>query len=162
MGTFGIVFPAPEGYQNSSGGSFFLVQLIGSDVVTGGCCTQGAGLDTRYPYGSLPSNDNPNTYLPSNIASATRTFTANSFLMWRSVTTGSIPVPLGYQQWGFSGTATCTGNCGVAGNWTAVNAKGTTPGPVGTFVESSPSPTQTNDGNNTLVDGYPTWTVPSY
>jgi len=160
MGAFGISFNSPTGYQNSAGGSFFLVQLIGSDVVTGGCCTQPAGLDTRYPYGSPPSNDNPGTYLPPTINSASRTFTANMFLMWQSSTTGSIAVPLGYQNWGFSGTATCSAACGVASSWTATTNG--TPGPIGSFVLSSPSQTQTNDGNNVLMDGYPTWTVLSY
>jgi len=160
METFGISFNSPTGYQNTSGGNFVLVQLIGSDVVTGGCCTQPAGLDTKYPYGLPPSNDNPITYLPPTITNASRTFTANMFLMWQSTTTGSIPVPVGYQNWGFSGTAICKANCGSASNWTATNTPGTTPGPVGNFVTSDPSQTQTNDKNNVLVDGYPTWAGP--
>jgi hypothetical protein len=160
-GTAGINFDAPTGYQNTSGGSFLLVQLIGNDVGIGGCCTYGAGLDTQYPYGPPPDSDSPDTYLQPTVNSVSRTFTANMFLMWRSSTANSIPVPLGYQQWGFSGTATCNANCGTASNWTAAITLGTTPGPVGNFVPSDPSQTQTNDRNNILVDGYPTWTSTS-
>jgi len=157
-GTVGINFNDPTGYLNASGGSFSLVQLIGSDVVTGGCCTWGPGLDTQYPAGSPPYDDSPFIYLPPTANSASRTFAANMFLMWNSSMANSIPVPLGYQQWGFSSTAICSSNCGSASNWTAANTPGTTPGPVGNFVPSSPSQKQTNDGYNILEDGYPTWT----
>src|SRR5579863_8013625 len=98
METFGISFNTPKGYQNASGGSLSPVQLIGSDIVTGGCCSQPADLETRYPYGPLPSNDNPSTYLSSTATSASRALTANMFLMWKSSTANSIPVPLGYQN----------------------------------------------------------------
>jgi len=155
---FGITFNTPTGYANDSGGSYSLVQLISSDTTTGESSVKSvAGLDTEYPYGGPPSSDSPKVYLQSTARSVTRTFSANMFLMWQSNTSGSIPVPLGYQTWGFSGTATCSTSCGTARNWTAANTKGTTPGPAGSFVPSSASQTL-KVGNNPLVDGYPTWT----
>ncbi len=158
---FGINFNTPTGYENDSGGSYLLVQLISSDTITGESAnTFVAGLDTDYPYGSPPTSDSPKVYLLPTATSVTRNFTANMFLMWQSNTTNAIPVPLGYQTWGFSGTATCSAACGTASNWTAANTPGTTPGPVGDFVPSSASQTEMV-GNNTLVDGYPTWTSTS-
>ena len=154
---FGINFNDPTGYENDSGGSYELVQLISSDTITGESAGASiAGLDTDFPYGGPPSSDSPKVYLLPTATSVTRTFSANMFLMWQSSTAGSIPVPLGYQTWGFSGTATCSADCGTVSNWTAANAPGTTPGPVGDFVPSSAS--QTTVGNNILVYGYPTWT----
>ena len=161
--TAGITFDSPTGYQNSSGGSFLLVQLISSDDLqwtsSGGPGGENStpGLDSTYPYGGPPTSDNPLVYLPSTYTTVSRNFTANLFLMWQSSTAKSIPVPLGYQTWGFSGTATCASSCGAAGNWKATNTVGTTPGPAAAgFVPSSPS--QTIDlGNNPLVDGFPTW-----
>lgn len=152
---YGITFNSPTGYSNASGGAFSLVQLISSDTVTGQSGSSGAGLDSAFPYPGPPSSDSPKIYLPSTSTAVTRTFNANMFLMWKSSTTGAIPVPLGYQTWGFSGTATCSASCGTASNWT-VTTNGT-PGPTGGFVTSSAS--QTGVGNDTLVDGYPTWTT---
>lgn len=147
----GITFNNPTNYQNSSGGAFSLVQLISTDTVNGD--TVIAGLDTQYPYKGPPSEDNPALYLPSTVNSVTREFTANMFLMWTSTLSGSIPVPLGYQTWGFVATATCNANCDTTGNWTSTTSSA---GPVGGFETSSP--TQTSVGNNVLVDGFPTWT----
>lgn len=155
----GITFNTPTGYANSSGGSFSLVQLIGNDVST--VVTMSPGLDSSYPYPGPPSNDSPAIYLPSNLTDVNRSFTADMFLMWKSVTPNSIPIPIGYQQWGFSGTATCSSDCGTASNWMVANTPETTPGQVGSFVTSSQLQTQTNDGYNMLVDGYPTWIGPS-
>ncbi len=156
---FGINFNEPTGYENDSDGSYELVQLIASDTTTGESIPPSvAGLDTDFPYGIPPTSDSPKVYLQPTATSVSRTFSANMFLMWQSNTTGSIPVPLGYQNWGFSGTATCSASCDTAANWTATNTPGTTPGPVGDFVRSSPSQTQTNDGKNILAYGYPTWT----
>jgi len=132
-----------------------LVQLISSDTTTGESSnTKVAGLDTSYPYGGPPTSDSPKVYLQPTATSVTRTFSANMFLMWTSSTANAIPVPLGYQTWGFSGTATCSTSCGTAVNWNATTNG--PPGPVGGFVPSSASQIQV--GNNTLVDGYPTWT----
>jgi hypothetical protein len=154
----GISFNFPTGYTNDSNGIYSLVQLINSDTITGEAVSSyGTGLDTEYPYGWPPSGDSPKVYLQSTATSVTRTFSANMFLMWQSTTANSIPVPLGYQTWGFSGTATCSSNCGTASNWTATTNG--TPGPVGSFTPSSASQTQVV--NTTLVDGYPTWTSTS-
>jgi hypothetical protein len=151
----GINFNNPAGYANGSEGSYSLVQLISSDTTTGESSnTKVAGLDTSYPYGGPPTSDSPKVYLQPTATSVTRTFSANMFLMWTSSTANAIPVPLGYQTWGFSGTATCSTSCGTAVNWNATTNG--PPGPVGGFVPSSASQIQV--GNNTLVDGYPTWT----
>jgi len=153
-GTAGINFNAPTGFENASDGSFVLVQMINSDVVTGGCCSWGPGLDTQYPYGSPPDTDSPPSYLPPTAISASRVFDAFMFLMWLPSATGSVPVPLGYQEWGFSATAACSGSCGTASNWTAATVG--TPGPVGGFINSSSA--QPSPGRISLMYGYPTWT----
>jgi len=156
-GTYGIVFNTPTGYSNASGGSFFPVQLISSETASGSYNhSWTANLDKQYPYGlgSFPTSDTPDLGLFSTDTTVTLSFSANMFVMWQSSTANSIPVPLGYQTWGFSGTANCSSSCGSPSNWTATTNG--TPGPVGNFVPSAPS--QTSVGNNTLVDGYPTWT----
>ncbi|MGA3133615.1 MAG: IPT/TIG domain-containing protein [Terracidiphilus sp.] len=151
-GTPGITFNSPTGYSNTSGGAFLLVQLISADsTATGGA----PGLDTVYPIpGAPPSNDAPIIYLGTAPTTITRNFTANLFLMWKSNSTSSIPVPLGYQTWGFDGSAICSGSCSIVAYWTATTIG--TAGPVGGFIQSSAS--QTSVGNNVLVNGYPTWT----
>lgn len=156
-GTAGMQFNTPAGYSNSSNGSFFPVQLISSDVISGSSShTFTVGLDTKYPYGAgtLPTNDAPYVLLRSSYSSITRSFNATMFLMWQSSTSNSIPVPLGYQTWAFSGTANCSSSCGSASNWTATTSG--TPGNVGGWVVSNAN--QTSVGNNVLVVGYPTWT----
>ncbi len=117
------------------------------------------GFDSTPPHTQSSLTGGPLILASGNVAGGPSTFIANMFLMWQSSTANSIPVPLGYQNWGFSGTATCSTSCETASNWT-VTTNGT-PGPIGGFVTSSPSQTQTNDGNNILVDGYPTWTTVS-
>ncbi|MGD0942322.1 MAG: hypothetical protein ABR905_21725, partial [Terracidiphilus sp.] len=156
---FGINFNYPTGYANDSNGTYLLVQLISRDIITGEAAGASvAGLDGEYPYGLPPSSDSPKLYLKPTASSVRRDFTANMFLMWQSDTANSIPVPLGYQTWGFSGKATCSVACGAASSWKATTNG--TPGPVENFTPSSASQTK-KVGNNTLVDGYPTWTNPS-
>jgi hypothetical protein len=151
----GITFNSPTGYSNSSNGSFTPVQLLSSDTLSGSVNSTGTpGLDGSFPYNPvLPTNDSPTLNLLSSDRSLTRTFVATMFVMWQSNTANSIPVPLGYQIWGFSGTATCSSNCGSASSWTATTNG--TPGNSGTWVVSSPS--QTSVGSITLQFGYPTW-----
>lgn len=150
----GMTFGSPTKYKNSSGGNFVLVQLLSSDTVNE--VDTGPGLDTGYPYPAPPpTTDNPSLYLGSTAGTVSRSFTANLFLMWQSTVSDSIPVPLGYQTWGFDGTAICTGSCSTYTNWTASTIG--TPGPTGSFTTSSASQTQV--GNNTLVFGYPTWSA---
>lgn len=155
----GINFNNPTGYINDSNGVYSLVQLISSDTITGESAgNYSAGLDTDYPYGWPPDSDSPKVYLRPTATSVTRDFKANMFLMWTSNNVNSIPVPIGYQTWGFSSTATCSIACGAPSSWD-VKTKGT-PGPVGNFVPSTAS--QAKVENNVLVKGIPTWISPSY
>jgi hypothetical protein len=153
-GSWGIFFQ-PSGAP--SNGTYSYVQLINSDTRTLNTisCTSSQGVDLSYPYaGIIPGTnppqalDAPNFALPSGYA-VNRNFNATMFLMWTSSLTGSIPVPIGYQTWGFSGSAQQDSN----GNWSATTNG--TPGPIGGFVPSSGA--QTTDGYTTLQDGYPIW-----
>lgn len=157
--TPGIIFNSPTGYSNTSGGGFIQAQLISHDTLTGGGTTYGPGLDTSWPGWTVPfpHNDNPNIYLAPTYTTLTRSFQATSFLMWQSSTSGSIPVPLGYQTWQFSATASCSASCGSASNWRVTSSSG---GLVGGFTPSNPS--QTSVGQNTLTYGYPTWSSVSF
>ncbi len=165
--TAGIVFNSPTGYSNSSAGNFSLGQLISYDTLTGTGTSYGPGVDTGWPaYAGTapPHNDNPKVYLPSSSTSVTRSFEATTFLMWTpnaasSCSGGSctIPVPLGYQTWQFSGTAVCSTSCGTASNWKVTSSSA---GLVGSFTASSSS--QSSVGQNTLQYGYPTWTSTSF
>jgi len=71
------------------------------------------------------------------------------FLMWTSNLPNSITVPIGYQNWGFSGGA----QQDITGAWLATTNG--TPGPIGGFVTSSGD--QKTDGYTTLQYGYPIW-----
>ncbi len=157
-GTPGMKFNSPTGYSNASNGKFFNVQLINTDTFTGSFShTTTPGLDTSYPWAggqAPPTNDGPDFALASSDTSITRSFNATMFLMWQSNNANSIPVPLGYQTWAFSGTASCTTACAFSSSWTATTNG--TPGNVGSWVVSDPS--QTSVGNNTLQFGYPAWT----
>ncbi len=147
-GTVGISFAA-SGYSNFSGGDWFFVHLLNSNTVTVGTdsCTSTSGKDGDYP-NPPPENDSPFFHLLSTDRSISRSFNATMYLMWKSSTTASIPVPLGYQVWAFSGSAICSASCGSAANWTPTTTG--TPGPVGTFVQSTAQQSSF---------GYPTWTV---
>ncbi len=159
--TFGITF-TPSGAP--SGGTYSYVQLINSDdpmSVDGNSsyvCTHNAGLDTAYPYtGLVPgknppqAEDAPNDELVSGYVE-TRTFNATMFLMWTPKAANgaaTIPVPIGYQTWGFSGGASQN----AKGTWVATtNGK---PGPQGSFT---PSNNQTQTGPPQIQNGYPIWT----
>jgi len=146
----GISFLA-TGYTNDSGGSYLFGQIINTDNITGSySCTTSSGLDDQFPYGnSSPKGtaDSPPLRLDPTDTTLTRTFNATMYLFWQSSTTNSIPVPLGYQQWKFSGTATCSASCQSAANWAATtNSSGT--GLVNAFVASTPAQP---------FSGYPTW-----
>jgi len=114
----GISFNAryflPEGVAKN----FIWVQVIQSDAITvnsGGvrlhCVPKtqpiasfGAGLDTTYPYDTHnPTLDNPRIQLASDIQEYSRRFHARMFLLWSSGLSNSIPVPLGFVDWSFSG-----------------------------------------------------------
>jgi hypothetical protein len=127
--------------------------LVNSDVVNGACCTTGAKLD--FLSISLPANDTPGLYLPAAATLVTRNFTANTFLMWQSSTTNSIPVPLGYRTWNFYGSASCSAVCSVASSWTPKVLK--LPDSNVFLTPSVQSLTPIQLENNVDVDGYPTW-----
>jgi hypothetical protein len=106
----------------------------------------GMGLDTAYPFDRGPStHDNPSTTLDSSqYKEETRSFSATMFLMWDPALPGgcipsssctSIPVPLGYVSWTWSGDANFNG-----GQWTLANGNHNIP----SFVSST---------------SYPTWSV---
>jgi hypothetical protein len=122
-------------------------------------CTYTQGIDWNYPYaGIIPGTsppqalDGPGVALPSGYV-VNRSFNATMFLMWTSNLPNSIPVPIGYPTWGFSGGA----QKDSSQNW-SVTTNGT-PGPFGGFVSSTGS--QTTDGYTTLQDGYPLWSGPA-
>ena len=83
--------------------------MINSNVDTGGlACTSAPGLDSGYPYGTTtPETDSPATLLDSTYRTQTRSFNATMYLMWKSSSANSIPVPLGSQTWAFSTAANC-------------------------------------------------------
>jgi hypothetical protein len=147
-GTVGISF-STSGYSNFSGGDWWFVQLLNSQTITVGTstCTSTSGKDGPYP-NPPPENDSPFFHLLSTDRSISRSFNAAMYLMWKSSTANSIPVPLGYQVWGFSGSANCSASCGSAANWIPTTSG--TPGPVGTFVQSTAQQSSF---------GYPKWTV---
>jgi hypothetical protein len=141
QGTKGISFNANI-TSNGTTGSAFRVQLVTDGSLSGGKnCTITPGLDTGYPYPL--TNDSPPVVLLSSYTTLTRTENFKTYLMWQSNTANSIPVPLGYLPWGFSGSANCSGSCGSAANWTASGSGG-----PGTFHTA-----QSSDPNY----GYPTW-----
>ncbi len=96
-------------------GDFLWVQLITTDTLTG---TEtgvkvlptylGTGLDNSYPYSSAgtQTNDSPNVGLANSLATETRAFTAQMYLLWNSnLDSASIEVPIGYVTWSINGTA---------------------------------------------------------
>ena len=64
----------------------------------------GAGLDSGYPYDSAnPTRDNPPLQVTPDTLEYSRVFHARMYLLWSSGLSNSIPVPLGYVDWSFSG-----------------------------------------------------------
>jgi len=102
-----------------SGGKFLWAQLVVSKGYTfyyadgrSRSCTFPTALDTAFPYptqSNVPSTtDSPDIQVSSinpNRNEVTYAGAFQMFLMWQSSTPGSIPVPLGSVQWGWSGTA---------------------------------------------------------
>ena len=156
--TLGITF-TPSGAP--SGGTYSYVQLINVDNIaskkgdTTNSCTSIQGVDLHYPYlGIIPgtnppqAEDAPNDKLTRGWVE-TRTFNATMFLMWTSSIADSIPVPIGYQTWGFTGGA----HQEFLGLWKATTDG--TPGAIGGFEPSENS--QQSDGYTDLKYGYPIW-----
>ena len=141
-------------------GIFSVVQLINSDEINGDTQASFADvLDSEDPYGEFPAaiNDSPLVNLLPTYRFVRRTMKATDFLMWQPPPP-SIPVPLGYLQWEFSGSATCSRFCGEARNWKAntefISGDGM-PGLLKSFTKSAPS--QMSIDNITLEFGIPTW-----
>ncbi len=156
--TFGISFQ-PSGAQ--SGGTYSYVQLLNSDTRTLNTisCTTSQGVDLSYPYaGIIPATnppqaeDAPNFGLPDHYV-VTRSFNATMFLLWTSNVPNSIPVPIGYQTWGFTGSA----EQNSSEKWKATTDG--TPGPIEGFKLSKDN--QQTDGYTTLHYGYPIWNGPA-
>jgi hypothetical protein len=141
-GVAGITFTGSA--TNSSGGSFSFVHLITSyQVVRSSTCSYspGTGLDNYYPFPSSGStaSDSPASELYSSESKVSESFGATMYLMWQSSTSGSIPVPLGYVPWQWSGTA--VQNAGV---WTVSSGSGS----ASAFVSSTAYPTWTTHVTN--------------
>lgn len=130
-GLAGIDFTPPG--ATGPAGTFFFVQLVTADTViysrtnaTSTCTgTNMPGLDADYPYqgkyGQLV-NDAPFSFLPGTYTNSSRDFAATMYLMWQSNNSGSIPVPMGSVNWGFSGaTSQPQAN---SGNWSAPSGSG--------------------------------------
>jgi hypothetical protein len=133
-GAPGITF-TPSGPQ-PGGGSFQFVQLINSDsnsyTTTSGTtktCSFSSGLDKTYFYAAVSggsATDAPALQLLSTNSEQSRSFNATMYLLWQSNSANSIPVPVGYQTWQFSGSTTQSN-----GNWSTPSGSG---GPTGGFV----------------------------
>ena len=126
-GTVGIRLPA----SGASGGKYAFAQIVNADfnvyaypAPAGGgpappptTCGPHAGLDKQYPFPGVnnPASptfayDGPEMPLPPIYATGTRNFYATMYLLWQpdqlsGTATGSIPVPMGYQDWDFVATA---------------------------------------------------------
>lgn len=152
--TLGIQFIGSATPPPLDAGNFFYEQLISTyNVTRSSTCsyTLGTGLDTAYPYpginGSGQATDAPEAPLPSTYVSASRTFNATMYLLWTppaaNACTGgwqcTIPISLGYTNWGFNGSATQTN-----GTWTP----GGSPS-VGAFQVSGEYPTWGNVATET-------------
>jgi len=112
--SFHAIYSLPEGMLKN----FTWVQLIQSDALTLKnqegtlyCVPKsqpvaefGAGLDTGYPYDMRnPTRDNPPLELTPDTQAYSRVFHARMYLLWSSGLSNSIPVPLGFVDWSFSG-----------------------------------------------------------
>ena len=108
----GITFTETAG-ASPKPGHFVWAQLVDFDTFleylsAGGklTCSFGAGLDNTFPYDTGAStNDSPGSGLQAIWNKAYQQNRFRMFLMWQSSTSGSIPVPLGYVSWSWSGTA---------------------------------------------------------
>jgi hypothetical protein len=91
------------------------------------------GQDTSYPYAvGDQTQDSPYVSLYATDIETSRTFSATMYAMWDPHLPNSIPVPLGYIQWNFSGDATITN--AATNQWTL---KSSSAGSNKTFTPSS-------------------------
>jgi len=165
--TYGITF-TPSGSPPK--GTYTYVQLLDFDDrksvnrvkgSTSGCITEFVpGVDKIYPYkgiilGTKPpqAEDAPADSL-GNGEVESGSFIATMFLMWTSKTKNSIPVPIGYQTWGFSGGA----HQDASGTWIPTVSGWPPPGTIGGFVPDWGG--NSWDGYTALQNGYPIWSGP--
>lgn len=150
----GIVFTASDD-SSSPPGAFSYVQVIGGYTTTysytsGGSCSHnfGFGLDNVNPYPTFspPSttDDNPGTRLYADDTEVTADMTATMYLLWASSTVGSIPVPLGYVDWGWFGDAVRDKSTKT---WSIKTDSGSQ-GYAGSFQDSSTYPSWSNVVHN--------------
>jgi len=129
-----------------SGGSFSWVQLVLNNqfTVNGSAMSCGTGLDkAQFPtFSQNPFTDTPDVTLTSTTTTLSRSFQAQTYLMWNSGLTNSIWVPLGSVTWQFNGTATQT----TPNQWTLSAGSQS----AGTFQASSFSQAS---------NGFPTWST---
>ena len=119
-------------------------------VLNGTSCNSlpdaGPDLDNKYPYppviGTNEFGDSPAVQLLPADNEVSRTFNAQTYLLWSSGLTNSIPVPIGSIMWNFTGMATNSGTS-TTQKWKAKGSKN-----VGSFVPSDISQASY---------GYPTW-----
>ncbi len=146
----GMMFTASDD-PASPIGTFSYVQLLNyynavytynQDVYTAPPCTANSGsggvLDNYYPYPLFQPGsaiDNPDVPLFLDDTEVTASFQADMFLLWTSSISGSIPVPLGYIEWGWYGDA--VQNL-ITQTW-SINPNNETisQGYAGSFVQSS-------------------------
>jgi len=122
--TSGIEFNATLQQPQGANGNIVFVQTLNSydyQYSTSGTCplqSYGPGFDGGYPTDesavgatSYSTNDSPGVPLYSNATGVTASFSATTYLMWQPSLTSSpvIPVPLGYINWQWSGSAVQNG-----------------------------------------------------
>ena len=97
--------------------------------------------------GTSDAVDSPATPVNTSGASVSRSEQFAMYLMWTSSVASSIPVPIGFEDWGFSGSASCKSSCNAATSWKAATIASAT-GTTGGYQKSAaPQPNY----------GYPTW-----
>ncbi|HTF63634.1 MAG TPA: hypothetical protein VK638_13115 [Edaphobacter sp.] len=114
FGTPGISFSVIATDPQDFSGTYSWVQVItnssATDTDLSGYtqhCTYGPGLDETYPYSTgFTANDSPNIGLDSNHTEVTDSDAFRMYLMWTPNTSSpTIPVPLGFIDWSWSGDA---------------------------------------------------------
>jgi hypothetical protein len=109
--------------------------------------TPGLDLGSGYPnFTGAKANDTPGVPLEPGYLTASSTFAAQMYLMWKPNLPNSIPVPLGFTSWGFSESANFQPTKGVfptypnLGGWSMTPKLTWQPG-SGTFNYSDQFPT---------------------
>ncbi len=98
--------------------------------------TNSTGVDGPFPYDTgATTRDSPFITLLATDTETTRNFSATMYALWDPNLTNSIPVPLGYVQWNFSGDATIVN--AQTNQWAL---KSSSAGPNNVFVPSTSYP----------------------